>query len=111
MRDGATRVHDMGEREKEWRTMTDVNRIRMHDVNVVSWDEQKERCSVERQRRERDYAIPIEAIRRYCSLLLRLIDALYARNTICSSDRKIAVVVLDAEGTVHAIRIERSGHF
>ena len=52
-----------------------------------------------------------EAIRRYCSLLLRLIDALYARNTICSSDRKIAVVVLDAEGTVRTIRIERSEQF
>ena len=51
----------------------------------------------------------IEAIRRYCSLLLRLIDALYARNTICSSDRKVVVVVLDAEGTV--MRSELNGQF
>ena len=89
--------------------MTEVNRIRMHDVNVVSWDEQKGRCSVERQRKERNHAISIEAIYRYCSLLLRLIDALYARNTICSSDRKVVVVVLDAEGTV--MRSELNGQF
>ena len=60
-----------------------------------------------RETEEKKELRAIEAIYRYCSLLLRLIDALYARNTICSSDRKVVVVVLDAEGTV--MRLELNG--